>query len=94
MTPSPSRSCFTPCPCYPPSPPNSQDDNTFVHTVPPYPVRRPARPVPTFEEKEEQPPAHIPSFLPAFPDPHTFEHTPAFPGHELNPQKQTEVRIG
>eukprot|EP00955_Chlamydomonas_euryale_P070959 360908-Chlamydomonas_euryale.AAC.5 len=48
--------------------------------------------MPTFEQRGEAPPPHIPPFLPAFPDAHTFEHTPAFPGHEQAPAKQTEVR--
>ncbi|KAG1679127.1 hypothetical protein FOA52_000482 [Chlamydomonas sp. UWO 241] len=67
------------------------DDNTFAHTLAPFPVRVPVRPTPTFEDRGEAPPPHVPSFLPAFPDAHTFEHTPSFAGHEAVPAKQTEA---
>ena len=32
----------------------------------------------------EKPPKHIPTFLPAFPDPHTYMHTPTFTGRADN----------
>lgn len=69
----------------------TQDDNTFAHPLASFPVRRPGRSLPTFDDRGEPPPAHVPSFLPAFPDPHTYERTPVFPGHEENPDKQTQV---
>ena len=69
-----------------------QEENAFAHMLAPFPVRRPARSMPTFEERGEAPPPHVPSFLPAFPDPHTYERTPVFAGHEENPEKQTQVR--
>jgi hypothetical protein len=48
---------------------------------------------PTFADQKEPPPPHIPSFLPAFPDPHTYQHTAAFPGHEADPYKQRQVTL-
>mmetsp|Transcript_6972 Transcript_6972/g.25683 ORF Transcript_6972/g.25683 Transcript_6972/m.25683 type:complete len:383 (-) Transcript_6972:696-1844(-) len=54
----------------------------FIRPVPVFPVRREAskRLVPSFSEAGEQAPKHIPDFLPAFPDPHTYKHTPTFSG--------------
>lgn len=68
-------------------------DQGFVHPLPPeYPIRAPGRTLPSWEERREEAPAHIPSWLPAFPDRHTYVRTPAFPGHEEDPVKQSEVR--
>lgn len=64
----------------------------FAHSLAPYPVRKPARLYPTFQERGEAPPPHIPAFLPVFPDKHTYVATPVFPGHEENPEKQSQVR--
>lgn len=67
-------------------------DQGFVHPLPSeYPVRAPGRSLPSWEERREEPPPHIPSWLPAFPDRHTYVRTPAFPGHEEDPVKQSEV---
>ncbi|KAG2429077.1 hypothetical protein HXX76_011317 [Chlamydomonas incerta] len=67
-------------------------DQGFVHPLPPeYPIRAPGRTLPSWEERREEAPAHIPSWLPAFPDRHTYVRTPAFPGHEEDPVKQSEV---
>jgi hypothetical protein len=67
-------------------------DVPFAHTLAPYPVRT-QRPVPpTFADQAEPHPAHVPGFLPAFPDPHTYQHTAAFAGHEADPHKQRQVR--
>jgi transcription initiation factor TFIID subunit 8 len=63
----------------------------FAHPLPQYPVVKPGRSVPSFAEKGEQPPPHIPSFLPAFPDKHTYVHTPQYQGHERQPEKQAQV---
>lgn len=50
--------------------------------------------MPSFQERKEVPPPHIPAFLPAFPDKHTYVHTPQFQGHEEDPAKQTQVGAG
>ena len=68
-------------------------DVPFAHTLAQYPVHR-QRPLPTtFAEQKDQPPppSHIPTFLPAFPDPHTYQHTPAYTGHQTDPHKQRQV---
>ncbi|KXZ48863.1 hypothetical protein GPECTOR_25g448 [Gonium pectorale] len=69
-------------------------DQGFVHPLPPeYPIRAPGRSLPSWEERREEAPAHIPSWLPAFPDRHTYVRTPAFPGHEEDPVKQSEYSV-
>jgi len=70
---------------------HAQEDNTFAHPLPQYPVQKPGRKLPTFQDKQEAAPAHIPAFLPAFPDKHTYLQTPKFPGHEADPAKQSQV---
>ncbi len=64
----------------------------FAHTVAPFPVERQAAGAPTFEDKAERAPPDVPPFFPAFPDPHTYQQTAAFQGHETDPQKQRQVR--
>ncbi|KAG2482800.1 hypothetical protein HYH03_018290 [Edaphochlamys debaryana] len=67
-------------------------DQGFVHPLPSeYPVRAPGRSLPSWEERREEAPAHVPPWLPAFPDRHTYVRTPAFPGHEEDPTKQSET---
>ena len=36
----------------------------------------------------QEPPAHIPAFLPAFPDKHTYVATPAFAGNSKDTRRQ------
>ena len=36
----------------------------------------------------QEPPAHVPPFLPAFPDKHTYMATPAFAGNAKDARKQ------
>lgn len=43
---------------------------------------------PTFADKKETPPPHVPAFLPAFPDKHTYVQTAAYAGHEQDPRQQ------
>ncbi len=62
-----------------------------MHTITDYPIKRAPRPHPTWQDKGEKPPAHIPAFLPAFPDKHNYKHTPTFAGHIMNPDKQAQV---
>lgn len=69
----------------------SQEANSFAHVVAPYPIRKPGRALPTWQDKGEVPPPHIPPFFPAFPDKHTYQSTPTFAGHETNPDKQSKV---
>lgn len=70
-------------------------DVPFAHTLAQYPVHRQQPLPPTFADQKDQPPgAHIPPFLPAFPDPHTYQHTAAYAGHQTDPHKQRQVRDG
>ncbi|KAF6265553.1 Bromodomain associated-domain-containing protein [Scenedesmus sp. NREL 46B-D3] len=70
-----------------------RSDVPFAHTLAPFPVRT-QRPVPpTFADQGEPHPAHLPAFLPAFPDPHTYQHTAAFAGHEADPHKQRQSML-
>ncbi|KAK4755275.1 hypothetical protein SAY87_009032 [Trapa incisa] len=48
----------------------------FAHTLPWFPIARERRPIPSFDRMGEIPPGnHIPSWLPALPDPHTYKRT-------------------
>ncbi|XVE61677.1 hypothetical protein DITRI_Ditri06bG0059200 [Diplodiscus trichospermus] len=56
---------------------DSKEEIPFVQPVPKFPVVRNRKLIPSFEHLNETPPGnHIPSWLPAFPDPHTYIHTP------------------
>uniref|UniRef100_A0A383W5E7 Transcription initiation factor TFIID subunit 8 n=1 Tax=Tetradesmus obliquus TaxID=3088 RepID=A0A383W5E7_TETOB len=68
-------------------------DVPFAHTLAPYPVRTQRPAPPTFADQAEPHPAHVPGFLPAFPDPHTYQHTAAFAGHEADPHKQRQSML-
>ncbi|OAY42712.1 transcription initiation factor TFIID subunit 8 [Manihot esculenta] len=53
------------------------EDIPFAQPVPSFPVVRDRRLIPSFLTMSETPPGkHIPAWLPAFPDPHTYVHTP------------------
>lgn len=56
-----------------------------------YPVTQQVPGPPTFQDRHEPHPAHIPAHLPAFPDVHTYQHTPAFQGHEVDAQRQRKM---
>lgn len=64
----------------------------FAHTLAEYPVHAQTALPPTFADRREPHAPHIPPFLPAFPDPHTYQHTAAFAGHATDPHKQRQVR--
>ncbi|XVF55500.1 hypothetical protein PTKIN_Ptkin06aG0040900 [Pterospermum kingtungense] len=56
---------------------DSKEEIPFAQPVPKFPVVRDRKLIPNFENMNETPPGkHIPSWLPAFPDPHTYVHTP------------------
>ncbi|GBG00364.1 hypothetical protein Rsub_13123 [Raphidocelis subcapitata] len=63
----------------------------FAHAAARYPVLQQAPSAPTFLDRHEPHPAHIPGHLPAFPDAHTYQHTPAFQGHETDAQRQRQA---
>lgn len=66
-------------------------DLGFPHPLPRYPIRRECKSKPTFLDKKETPPPHIPAFLPAFPDQHTYVHTPVHGTHSLDQSKQRQT---
>jgi hypothetical protein len=63
----------------------------FAHVVARYPVVQQLPSAPTFLDRHEAHPAHIPAHLPAFPDAHTYQRTPAFNGHESDAQRQRQA---
>jgi hypothetical protein len=77
-------------PLYPLLPQNDADI-FFAHPLPELPVSHQAALPPSFADMKETPPAHIPAFLPALPDAHTYQQTPAYPGHVTEPAKQRQV---
>jgi transcription initiation factor TFIID subunit 8 len=46
----------------------------------------------SFKEKKEAPPPHIPAWLPAFPDQHTYKSTAVFQGRQEEQQQPRQVR--
>lgn len=63
----------------------------FAHVLPSFPVQRQPRWPPNFDDKSEEPPKHIPPWLPALPDKHTYVATPAFDGHDPDQTKQRKA---
>ena len=58
----------------------------FAQPVPRFPVLKTRRLIPSFEQMGENPPGqHIPTWLPAFPDPHTYIHSPMWNERNTNP---------
>lgn len=55
----------------------------FEQSISAFPLRKQSRPAPTFMERGEAPPPHIPPWLPALPDRHTYVATPVYPGTQL-----------
>lgn len=59
---------------------NSSEEIPFIQPLPRFPVAisdRSKKMIPSFDEIGETPPGkHIPLWLPAFPDPHTYKETP------------------
>ncbi|XP_052173068.1 transcription initiation factor TFIID subunit 8 [Diospyros lotus] len=59
----------------------------FAQPVPHFPVMRTRTMIPSFFQMGETPPfKHIPPWLPAFPDPHTYIHTPTWNERETDPR--------
>ncbi|CAL8471540.1 g11082 [Coccomyxa elongata] len=67
---------------------NAEEEVPFAHPVAKYPVSKRAVTLPTFADRNEEPPKHIPDYLPAFPDKHTYVATPAYAAHEMDARKQ------
>ncbi|XP_068654302.1 transcription initiation factor TFIID subunit 8-like [Aristolochia californica] len=59
----------------------------FVRPIPRFPVVRAIKTAPSFAQLGEAPPAkHIPDWLPALPDPHTYVHTPVWNDRTTDPK--------
>ncbi|KAK6925125.1 Transcription factor TFIID, subunit 8, C-terminal [Dillenia turbinata] len=65
----------------------SVEEVPFKQSVPSFPVPVKRSTVPSFENIQETPPGkHILSWLPAFPDPHTYVHTPVWNVRKTDPR--------
>lgn len=66
----------------------AQDEIPPAQNLTTFPVPKRQKQLPTFMSLKEIPPSHIPSFLPAFPDEHTYKNSEAFVGYEQNSQQR------
>lgn len=67
---------------------DSAEKIPFAQPIPHFPVARSQVIMPSFKQIGEIPSSnHIPSWLPAFPDPHTYIHTPAWNEWETDPRE-------
>lgn len=58
---------------------DSAEEIQFAQPLPRFPVVKNRKLIPSFAQMGETPPGkHIPDWLPAFPDPHTYIHTPVW----------------
>lgn len=65
----------------------SAEEIPFAQPVPQFPVIKSRSLIPSFVEMGETPPAqHIPIWLPAFPDPHTYIHSPMWNERSTDPR--------
>lgn len=66
---------------------DSADEIPFAQPVPSFPVIKNRKLIPTFVQMGETPPGkHIPDWLPALPDPHTYIHTPVWNERAMDPR--------
>ncbi|CAI9097977.1 OLC1v1034506C1 [Oldenlandia corymbosa var. corymbosa] len=66
---------------------DSAEEVPFAQPVPHFPVPRARKPIPSFSQMGETPGfKHIPDWLPAFPDPHTYIHTPVWNERATDPR--------
>jgi hypothetical protein len=63
----------------------------FAHAAARFPAVQQLPTAPTFLDRHEHNPPHIPAHLPAFPDAHTYQATPAFQGHETDTLRQRQA---
>lgn len=65
----------------------SAEEIPFAQPVPQFPVNRNRRGTPSFVQMCETPGfKHVPDWLPAFPDPHTYIHTPVWNERATDPR--------
>ncbi|XP_050227353.1 transcription initiation factor TFIID subunit 8 [Mercurialis annua] len=68
---------------------DSSEEIPFAQPVPSFPVVRDRRLIPSFLNMNETPPGkHIPAWLPALPDPHTYIHTPMWNERVVDPRSE------
>jgi transcription initiation factor TFIID subunit 8 len=66
----------------------SMPEIPFAQPIPQFPVIRQRRIIPSFVQMGETPPSkHIPPWLPALPDPHTYIHTPVWDERVSDPRQ-------
>ncbi|KAL9677614.1 hypothetical protein QQ045_005847 [Rhodiola kirilowii] len=72
----------------------SIEDKPFALPLPRFPVVVERRMVPSFAEMSETPAGkHIPDWLPAFPDPHTYVHTPMWNERKSDPRQDKVEQV-
>ncbi|XP_073318035.1 transcription initiation factor TFIID subunit 8-like [Primulina huaijiensis] len=65
----------------------SAEEIPFAQPVPQFPVSRGRKMIPSFSQMGERPSSkHIPVWLPAFPDPHTYIQTPVWNERDTDPR--------
>jgi transcription initiation factor TFIID subunit 8 len=74
---------------------NEADETPFPRALPSFPIcRRPRNVAPSFHDQGELPPQeHIPDWLPALPDQHTYVATPAYDARPADP-RQDKLKMG
>lgn len=66
----------------------SGDEIPLAQPIPQFPVIKDRSAIPSFMQMGETPPSkHIPAWLPAFPDPHTYIHTPMWNERATGPRE-------
>lgn len=63
----------------------------FARALPRFPLRKRPKLSPSFAALGETPPAHVPAFLPALPDKHTYQRTPVYADRAVDVPAQREA---
>ncbi|KAI3996832.1 hypothetical protein MKX01_021108 [Papaver californicum] len=72
---------------------NYTEEIPFARPVPQFPVTKHRKPTPSFLQMSEIPEGkHIPNWLPAFPDRHTYTHSPTSSEREIDRRKEKNHR--
>ncbi|CAN0926937.1 Transcription initiation factor TFIID subunit 8 [Linum grandiflorum] len=65
----------------------SNEEIPFAQPVPQFPIVRGSKLIPSFQKMNEAPPGkHVPDWLPALPDQHTYVHTPMWNERDSDPR--------
>ncbi|CAN1143121.1 Transcription initiation factor TFIID subunit 8 [Linum perenne] len=68
---------------------SDEEEIPFAQPVPKFPIVRASKLIPSFIEMNETPPGkHVPGWLPALPDPHTYVHTPMWNERASDPRAE------